>query len=84
MTMLRARYGVKDNGHALLWQNDSSVKLPPSLLGLSDRPQGYEQPGEQWWPSVGCAPLSEYWALWWTVPDNSAQRGGMVRSEVAI
>lgn len=84
MTMLRARYGAKDNGHALLWQNDSSVKLPPFLPGLIDRPQGYEQPGEQWWPSVGCAPLGEYWALWWTVPDGSAQRGGMVRSEVAL
>jgi hypothetical protein len=84
MAMLRARYGAKDNGHTLLWQSDPTIKLPTALLGLSDRPQGYEQPGEQWWPSVGCAPLGEYWALWWTLPDSSAQRGGMVRSEVAL
>lgn len=84
MAMLRARYGAKDNGHALLWQSDFSVKLPTVLLGLTDRPQGYEQPGEKWWPSVGCAPLGEYWALWWTLPDTDAQRGGMVRSEVAL
>lgn len=84
MAMLRARYGAKDNGHALLWQSNPSVKLPTALLGLTDRPQGYELPGEQWWPSVGCAPLGEYWALWWTLPDTDAQRGGMVRSEVAL
>lgn len=84
MAMLRARYGAKDNGHALLWQSNPSVKLPTALLGLTDRPQGYELPGEQWWPSAGCAPLGEYWALWWTLPDTDAQRGGMVRSEVAL
>ncbi|MCK6436526.1 GAP1-N1 domain-containing protein [Rivihabitans pingtungensis] len=84
MVMLRARYGAKDNSHALLWQSDPSVKLPTALLGLTDRPQGYELPGEQWWPSVGCAPLNGYWALWWTRPDTDALRGGMVRSEVAL
>lgn len=84
MTRLRARYGAKDNGHALLWQSDTTIKLPSALLGLTDRPQGYEQPKEVWWPSLGCAPLGEYWAVWWTVPDRSAQRGGMVRSEVAL
>lgn len=84
MAMLRARYGAKDNGHALLWQSDPTLKLPTALLGLTDRPQGYEQPGEQWWPSVGCARLDEHWALWWTLPDTDAQRGGMVRSEVAL
>lgn len=84
MAMLRARYGAKDNSHTLLWQSDPAIKLPIALLGLTDRPQGYEQPGEVWWPSVGCAPLGEYWALWWTLPDSSAKRGGMVRSEVAL
>lgn len=84
MVMLRARYGAKDNSHALLWQSDPSVKLPTALLGLTDRPQGYELSGEQWWPSVGCAPLDGYWALWWTRPDTDALRGGMVRSEVAL
>lgn len=84
MAPLQARYGAKDNGHTLLWQSDPSVKLPTALLGLTDRPQGYEQPGEQWWPSAGCAPLDDYWALWWTRPDTDALRGGMVRSEVAL
>jgi hypothetical protein len=33
---------------------------------------------------VGCEPLGDWWALWWTVPDSDAARGGMVKSEVAL
>jgi len=81
---VRARYGVKDNMHALLEFNDDPASLPSELLGLTDKPPGYVTPGERWWPSVGCCLLGSWWALWWTVPDDEATRGGMVRSEVAL
>lgn len=80
----RARYGDKDNGHALLWQGDVTVTLPSELGLLTDRPWAHDQPGEQWWPSVGCGPVGDWWALWWTIPDQEARRQGMVRSEVAL
>jgi hypothetical protein len=80
----RARYGVKDNMHALLEFNGDLASLPSELLGLTDKPPGYVTPGERWWPSVGCCPLGSWWVLWWTVPDENATRGGMVRSEVAL
>lgn len=82
--VLRARYGARDNSHALLWQADASVVLPGVLANLTDRPGGYEQPGEQWWPALGCGPVGDWWALWWTTPDSDAARKGMVRSEVAL
>lgn len=80
----RARYGEVDNSHGLLWQADTSVVLPGVLANLTDRPGGYEQPGEQWWPALGCGPVGDWWALWWTTPDGNAVRKGMVRSEVAL
>lgn len=80
----RARYGVINNMHALLAFDDDPALLPAELLGLTDKPPGYVTPGERWWPSVGCCPLGTWWALWWTVPDEDATRGGMVRSEVAL
>lgn len=84
MTPLRAKYGAKDNRHDLLeWQGHSSP-LPSELLGLTDMPCGTFAPGDCWWPSVGCEPLGDWWALWWTVPDSDATRGGMVKSEVAL
>lgn len=81
---LRARYGARDNMHALLEWEGHSARLPVDLLGLTDKPPGSHAPGDRWWPSVGCGPLEGWWALWWTVPDQQARRGGMVRSEVAL
>ena len=84
MIPLRAKCGAKDNRHDLLeWQGHSSP-LPSELLGLTDMPCGTFAPGDCWWPSVGCEPLGDWWALWWTVPDSDAARGGMVKSEVAL
>lgn len=80
----RARYGARDNMHALLeWEGDPNL-LPTELLGLTDKPPGTYGPGDCWWPSVGCAPLGGWWALWWTLPDEESQRGGMAYSNVAL
>lgn len=81
---LRARYGVRDNMHALLEWDTEAGEPPPELLGLTDKPPGSYSPGDRWWPSVGCGPVSKWWALWWTRPDQHANRGGMVLSEVAL
>jgi hypothetical protein len=81
---LRARYGVKDNSHGLLEWQGAPAALPSELLGLTDKPPGHLVPGERWWPSLGCGAVGDWWALWWTVPDESACRAGMVRSEVAV
>lgn len=81
--LVRAKYGARDNMHALLeWQGPVGDP-PPELLGLTDRP-GTSGPQEEWWPSVGCCPLDKWWALWWTLPDTTSERAGMVRSEVAL
>lgn len=81
---LRARYGAKDDMHALLEWDGHPGRLPGDLLGLTDKPPGSYGPGDRWWPSVGCGPVGEWWALWWTRPDEQARRGGMVLSEVAL
>jgi hypothetical protein len=81
---LRARYGAKDNRHDLLDWEGGPALLPPELFGLTDKPFANLAPGECWWPAVGCGPVGDWWAIWWTVPDDSASRGGMVRSEVAL
>lgn len=81
---LRARYGAKDNSHGLLEWAGQTGSLPPELLGLTDKPPGYHAPGECWWPSLGCGMVGDSWALWWTVPDDTVSRAGMVRSEVAL
>lgn len=81
---LRARYGAKDNSHGLLEWDAQPGSLPPELLGLTDKPPGSHAPGERWWPSLGCGAIGDWWALWWTAPDDTASRTGMVRSEVAL
>ena len=81
---LRARYGAKDNSHGLLEWQGKPAPLPSELLGLTDKPPGYHMPGEAWWPSLGCGAVGNWWALWWTVPDDTVSRAGMVRSEVAV
>ncbi|MCX7094699.1 MAG: hypothetical protein NTY50_14800 [Methylobacter sp.] len=81
---LRARYGAKDNSHGLLEWAGQPGSLPPELLSLTDKPPGYHSPGERWWPSLGCGAVGDWWALWWTVPDDTVSRAGMVRSEVAL
>lgn len=80
----RAQYGERDNSHALLAWDKINGELPTSLLGLTDKPQFSTSPGEVWWPSVGCCPIEQWWALWWTTPDEKAKRSGMAKSEVAI
>ena len=82
-TPLRVRYGAYDNHHELLEWEGHPAPLPTELLGLTDRP-GNSARSEGWWPSVGCGPVGEWWALWWTMPDNDTPRAGMVRSEVAL
>lgn len=81
---LRARYGAKNNSHGLLEWQGQPASLPSDLLGLTDKPPCYLAPGERWWPSLGCGAAGDWWALWWTVPDETASRAGMVHSEVAV
>lgn len=84
MKHVLATYGAQDNSHRLLKCNDPQVNLPRELEGLTDRPPGDISPGDIWWPSVGCGPVGEWWCIWWTMPDLTATRAGMVRSEVAL
>lgn len=81
---IRACYGERDKTHALLTCSADEALIPALLLELTDKPPGYVPSGERWWPSVGCGPVGQWWALWWTVPDQNATRGGMVRSEVSL
>ncbi|MHB1117794.1 GAP1-N1 domain-containing protein [Sideroxydans sp.] len=81
---LRARYGAKNNSHELLEWQGQTASLPSALLGLTDKPPGHLVQDERWWPSLGCGAVGDWWALWWTVPDDAVSRGGMVRSEVAL
>lgn len=80
----RAQFGAVDNRHALISWNGAPASPPAGLEGLTDKPPGTYAPGERWAPSVGCGPVRDWWALWWTDPDDGAARGGMVRSEVAL
>jgi len=79
-----ARYGNRDKRHDLLAWDGPSALLPSALLGLTDGPPNASGPDAHWWPSVGCGPIDDVWALWWTEPDEVATRGGMVRSEVTV
>ena len=79
-----ATYGNKDNSHSMLEWGNPGVKIPGILAGLTDMQPGMGNLGEQWWPSVGCSPVDDLWALWWTEPDSTASRAGMVRSKVAL
>ena len=81
---LRARYGAKNNSHGLLEWQGQPVSLPSGLLGLTDKPPSYLAPNEVWWPSLGCGAVGDWWAIWWTAPDETVSRAGMVRSEVAL
>ncbi|VAX05056.1 hypothetical protein MNBD_ALPHA03-1211 [hydrothermal vent metagenome] len=80
---VHAIYGVKNNSHSLLSADVDLQRLPTELLGLTDQPPGGRS-GDAWWPSVGCGPVGDWWAIWWTVPDGEAQRGGMVHSQVLL
>jgi hypothetical protein len=84
VTFRRARYGALDNRHDLLDWEGRRDEAPQVLLGLTDQPVGHWGRGDVWWPAVGCGPVERFWALWWTVRDERAARGGMVRSEVAL
>ncbi len=84
MKPARATYGAYDNSHKLLTCDDPQLVLPRELEGLTDRPPGDIASGDIWWPSVGCGPVEDWWCLWWTQPDPTAIRAGMVRSEVAL
>jgi len=81
---LRARYGAKNNSHGLLEWQGQPASLPSDLLGLTDKPPSYLAPNEVWWPSLGCSAVGDWWALWWTAPDETVSRAGMVHSEVAL
>lgn len=81
---LRVRYGEIENSHGLLSCSDNSEVLPRELLGLTDKPPGHLAPSEVWWPAVGCGPVGNWWAIWWTMPDETSSRGGMVRSDVLL
>lgn len=79
-----ATYGNKENSHSMLTWGNPEVKIPGILAGLTDMQPGMGSLGEQWWPSVGCSPVGDLWALWWTEQDTTAPRAGMVRSKVAL
>lgn len=81
---IRASYGEKNNMHTLLSCSGDEHTLPAALAGFTDKPQGHLGPGERWWPSVGCGPFGDWWAIWWSIPDDRATRAGMARAEVAI
>lgn len=81
---VRATYGERDNMHTLLSCSGDERALPATLAGFTDKPQGHLGPGESWWPSVGCGPFGDWWAIWWAVPDNRAARAGMARAEVGL
>ncbi|VVO34516.1 effector-associated domain EAD1-containing protein [Pseudomonas fluorescens] len=81
---IHATYGEIHQTHGVLTCSADSSLLPPMLLDLTDKPPGYTSSGEAWGPSVGCGPIGQWWALWWTEPDPSASRAGMVCSRVAI
>lgn len=79
-----AQYGYVDGpnvGHQLIHFDGDKATLPSELLGLTDAPPSAT---EQWWPSVGCAPLKNWFVLWWSVPDQNQLRNGTVRSNVAL
>lgn len=81
---IRATYGEKNQTHGILVCSADMSLLPPILLDLTDKPPGYTSSGEGWGPSVGCGPIGQWWALWWTEPDPLASRAGMVLSQVAM
>ncbi|WP_207285980.1 effector-associated domain EAD1-containing protein [Pseudomonas sp. FW300-N2A2] len=81
---IHATYGETHQTHGVLTCSADSNVLPPILLDLTDKPPGYTSSGEAWGPSVGCGPIGQWWALWWTEPDPSASRAGMVTSRVAL
>lgn len=84
MNFIRASFGSVDNSYGLLNCSCDRRELPSGLENMTDRPPGDLLPGEIWAPSVGFAPLQEWWCIWWTEPDYTARRSGMVRSEVAL
>ena len=84
MKPVRATYGACDNSHKLLSCDDPQLVLPQELEGLTDRPPGDIASGDIWWPAIGCGPVGNWWCLWWTQPDLTVTRAGMVRSEVAL
>lgn len=82
---LYAEYGYLDtpiSGHNIICFEGEIAELPKQLLGLTDVPPS--APNEAWWPSVGCAPLDDWFALWWTIPDFTHHRAGVVKSKVAL
>ncbi|QSB21378.1 hypothetical protein JN403_11380 [Pseudomonas sp. 15A4] len=81
---IRATYGETNQTHGILACSADKSLLPPILLDLTDKPPGYTSAGEGWGPSVGCGPIGQWWALWWTEPDPLASRAGMVLSQVAM
>lgn len=84
MNVVRATYGAIDNSHGLLKSTCPARELPSGLENLTDRPPGDLMPGERWAPSIGCTAIGDWWCLWWTEPDSSVGRPGMVKSEVAL
>lgn len=81
---IRATYGEVNRGHGLRYCSGPAEILPSKLLDLTDKPPGHTPPGEIWGPAVGCAPVGEWWALWWTDSDKKASRAGMAISQVAL
>lgn len=83
-TPLKAVYGCKNNSHDLI-SFDGDFEPPRVLLGLTDKPSGHVHPEETWWPAINCGPIDDiWWGLWCTSPDESAQRGGMVKTTVYL
>lgn len=76
----RAVFGEKAGAHDLLCSSLPRDQLPPSLRGLVDRPPGTVPPGTNWSPLLACAPVGNFWAVWRSIEDSGASRGGMVQS----
>lgn len=81
---VRATYGAVNNSHGLISCSIDHSLIPSKLANLTDRPPGHLNPTEKWAPSIGCTAIEDWWAIWWTVPDDEAERSGMVKSEVAL
>lgn len=82
--ILYAEYGYIETpiiGHHIIKFDGDKDKLPKQLLGLTDAPPS---PTRSWLNSIGCAPLDDWFCLWWSTPDNNHRRAGVVKSRVAL
>lgn len=72
-------FGYTSRGHKLI--SDTDFDYPIELVSLTDIPPS--QPSN-WDYTLNCAPIDNYFAIWYTKPDLNQTRSGSVKSKVAI